>query len=151
MGLKRTSSGTRKIQESVLVATPSQKAVRLISRGLKRLSVSTTVLANGRSVINHLTARLTEDTDSDVPDLLILDHSLPEIDGETVVDAIKSSPRLGTLPIVLFSRDSSPTDRENAYALGVNAYITAPSENEAFVDVIETLATFWFEHATLPS
>lgn len=151
MGLKRTSSGTRKIQESVLVATPNPKAARLISCGLQRLSVSTTVFVDGRSVINHLTAGLNEDGDRVVPDLIILHQSLSEIDGETVVEAIKSSPCLGTLPIVLFSRDSSPTDRENAYALGVNAYITAPSENEAFVDVIETLATFWFEHATLPS
>lgn len=149
--MKQTGSESQQRQRTALVATPDPKAARLVSVSLNRLSVSTSVVSDGRSVINHLTSVVTEDGDRTVPDLLILDHSLADIQRETVIDAIKSSPRLGPLPIVLFMSDSRATDGEDARALDVNARITTPADEEAYVDVVEALATFWFEHATFPT
>lgn len=149
MGVTKTGSDPRKEQQSVLVGTQSPRAARLLSSALQRLSVSTTVLVNGRSVINYLTARTDAESDRELPALIVLAQTLPDMARETVVHAIKSSPRLRRLPVILLSSDGSPAERDEAYGLGVNAYVTTPDDVEGYVDTIEALATFWFEHATI--
>lgn len=151
MSVRRTGTGASESQRTVLIATPSPKAARLISCGFQRLSVSTSVVPDGRSAITHLTREVDAGEDGHVPDLIVVDSALEGIGGEAVIDAIRSSPRLETLPIVLISDDHSTKAVENAYTLGVNATITTPDEVEAHVDCFEALATFWFEYATLPS
>jgi CheY-like chemotaxis protein len=60
------------------------------------------------------------------PDLILLDISLPGMDGTEVLHALRSHPRLTHVPVVALTADAMPGAREMYLALGFNEYIAKP-------------------------
>lgn len=67
------------------------------------------------------------------PDLIILDLNLPKNDGSEVLRSVRTSERLRKVPVVILTSSDSPRDRANAEKLGADAYITKPSDLDAFL------------------
>ncbi|WP_253737549.1 hypothetical protein [Halohasta salina] len=107
------------------------------------------VVADGRAAIRRLTAASESPTAYPRPDLVLLqcDFELP--DGMTVLHAIKSSPRLETVPVVVL--DPNDTGVEPTYEAGGNAYVTTPHTAEEYVDLVRSITRFWFEWAQYPA
>jgi CheY-like chemotaxis protein len=139
----------------VLLVAADPRDARLVSCGFQRQSVSHAVVPDGRAAIECLTAGSTSGTDDSLPRLVVLDLAVESVDAETVLHAVKSSPRLGMVPVVVLGDDdesdtAASMDVERAYDLGANAHVTKPDDVERYVEDIERLATFWFEWATFP-
>lgn len=64
------------------------------------------------------------------PDLILMDISLPEIDGVEVLKRLKQLPILGDLPVVALTAHAMRGDREKFLALGFDAYISKPIWDE---------------------
>jgi len=62
----------------------------------------------------------------DVPDLIMLDILMPEMDGWTVFDRISDIASLKFTPIMFFSSVDDEGTKEKAYELGAFDYITKP-------------------------
>jgi CheY-like chemotaxis protein len=86
-----------------------------------------------------------------LPQLLLLDLNLPVLSGKQVLDAIRSEPRLDTLPIVVLSTSNAPADVAFAYGHRANAYVRKPNGFEALSGVARAIRDFWTRTATLPS
>lgn len=67
------------------------------------------------------------------PDLIILDLNLPKSDGEDVLRFIRRTDEYNTTPVVVLTSSDSPRDRQSAWELGANCYLTKPSDLEAFM------------------
>ena len=106
------------------------------------------VVTDGRAAIQRLTAASESPTESPRPDLVLLqcDFELP--DGMTVLHAIKSSPLLDTVPVVVLDPDD--TGGEPTYEAGGNAYIRTPHTAEEYAELIRSIEQFWFEWAAYP-
>jgi two-component system cell cycle response regulator DivK len=63
---------------------------------------------------------------SQKPDLILLDLSLPVMDGWSAVRAIKSNPDLKSIPVIALSAHAMVGDRERALAAGCDDYISKP-------------------------
>lgn len=72
-----------------------------------------------------------------LPDLILLDIQLPEMDGYAVASALKADPRLATVPIVAVTSYAMAGDRERILAAGCNGYIEKPINPETFLAQIE--------------
>lgn len=59
-------------------------------------------------------------------DLVILDIKLPGIDGFTLLRALRSDPRSGTIPVIMLSADASEGARLTALEEGADDYLTKP-------------------------
>jgi two-component system, cell cycle response regulator DivK len=74
----------------------------------------------------------------DVPDLILLDISLPEMDGTEVLAWIREHPDLKDVPVIALTAHAMSGDREKFLAAGFNDYVTKPIVDEAVLfDAIE--------------
>ena len=64
------------------------------------------------------------------PDLILLDISLPEMDGPEVLQNIRADEDLRDLPVIALTAHAMAGDREKYLALGFNDYVTKPIVDE---------------------
>jgi two-component system cell cycle response regulator DivK len=71
------------------------------------------------------------------PDLILMDIHLPELDGLSVVKAIRSSNHLANVKIIGLSALAMESDIKSALQAGCNGYITKPISVHAFIEEVE--------------
>jgi CheY-like chemotaxis protein len=76
---------------------------------------------------------------SDRPDLILMDMSLPVIDGWEATRRIKATPELRKIPIIALTAHAMATDRDKALEAGCDDYDTKPIELQRLLGKIETL------------
>lgn len=64
------------------------------------------------------------------PDLVLLDISLPEMDGTEVLRRIRASPALRSLPVIALTAHAMAGDRDRYLALGFDYYVAKPILDE---------------------
>lgn len=65
---------------------------------------------------------------STVPDLVLLDLSMPEVDGFEVCEWLKGDPKTADIPIIFFTCADAPEEKKRGFRLGAVDYITKPAE-----------------------
>ena len=78
-----------------------------------------------------------------LPDLLLLDINMPEMNGFEVLRAIKMTPELRHLPVGMLSTSKSPEDITEAYNLQANFYLVKPVGFSGFQQQLSALLSFW--------
>jgi DNA-binding response OmpR family regulator len=61
-----------------------------------------------------------------IPDLVVLDLMLPELDGLMVCQAMRSNPRTAAIPIIMVTARADEADRIAGLELGADDYVTKP-------------------------
>ena len=69
----------------------------------------------------------------ELPDLVLLDVSLPEMDGTEVLNQIRAEERLRHLPVVALTAHAMAGDREKFLKLGFDEYVTKPIVDETLL------------------
>jgi len=64
------------------------------------------------------------------PALILLDISLPGMDGSEVLRRIRSTPELGDLPVIALTAHAMSGDRERFLGEGFDGYVTKPIVDE---------------------
>ena len=72
-------------------------------------------------------------------DLILMDMSLPEIDGWEATRQIRATPEGAAVPIIALTAHAMAGDRERALAAGCNDYDTKPIELPRLLEKIEAL------------
>lgn len=90
------------------------------------------VTSNGLEALNLLHA-------GHVPDLIITDWMMPEMDGFQLAEKIKLEPKFSSIPIVFLTARSMESDMEKAVRLGIDDYLVKPFEEEALFTVVAQL------------
>lgn len=73
-----------------------------------------------------------------IPDLVLLDISLPEMDGTAVAREIRADERLQHLPLVALTAHAMSGDRERFLQAGFDSYVAKPIIDEQ--ELLETIA-----------
>ena len=76
------------------------------------------------------------------PDLVLMDISLPGLDGQDVLHRLRDDPDLRTLPVIALTAHAMRGDRERFLATGFDDYVTKPVTDEAMLlQAIDRLLT----------
>jgi two-component system, cell cycle response regulator DivK len=74
-----------------------------------------------------------------VPDMILLDMSLPEMDGWEVARSLKRDPATRNVPVIALTAHAMPGDREAALNVGCEDYDTKPVEIERLLGKMKPL------------
>lgn len=85
-----------------------------------------------------------------MPGLILLDLNMPKMDGREALKEIKADESLRRIPVVVLTTSKADEDVLRTYELGVNSFVTKPVTFEGLVEVMKTLAKYWFEIVKLP-
>ena len=73
------------------------------------------------------------------PDVVLMDMSLPVMDGWEATRTLKSSPETRNIPVIALTAHAMSTDRERAMEAGCDDYDTKPIELTRLIAKIESL------------
>ncbi len=76
---------------------------------------------------------------SESPDLILMDMSLPGIDGWEATRRIKAARESADIPVIALTAHAMTNDREKALAAGCDEYDTKPVDLERLVDKMQQL------------
>lgn len=102
----------------ILVVEDNKDNMILISDVLNSLGYAVTTARDGAEGIKAVRA--------EKPDLILMDLSLPLLDGWTATRMIKSDPKLADIPIIAVTAHAMIGDRERALEAGCDDYISKP-------------------------
>ncbi len=77
--------------------------------------------------------------ESELPDLILMDLSLPEIDGWEATKIIKRNPVTSHIPVIALTAHAMSGDRETSILAGCDDYDTKPIELPRLLEKIESL------------
>lgn len=142
-------SSTQSIE--VLLVEDSPGDVRLTQEALKdaKVRINLHVARDGIEAMAFL-QRQGRNSTAPRPDLILLDLNLPKKDGREVLQEIKDSSALMSIPVVVLTTSSSDADVLRSYMLHANCYITKPVDLKGFLTVVKSIDTFWFSVVKLP-
>ncbi len=73
------------------------------------------------------------------PDLILMDLSLPEMDGWTATGCLKSDAETKHIPVAALTAHTLPGDRKRALDVGCNGYLSKPINIALFDDLVAKL------------
>jgi len=77
---------------------------------------------------------------SQKPDLILMDISLPEMDGTEVLAEIKKIEDIKNIPVIALTAHAMVGDKEKYLKLGFNSYVSKPIlDDEELIELIESL------------
>jgi CheY-like chemotaxis protein len=130
--------------ERVLVVDDDAEIRSLVARTLRRDGYTVVEAGDGLEALD-VAGRL-------LPDLVVLDMTLPGIDGVEVARQLKAHPVLASVPVVALSALTQQAARDRALAAGCAHYLTKPCPPAALRDVVaRTLAVMAARRDSRPS
>ncbi|RYG73536.1 response regulator [bacterium] len=116
-----------------------------------RLANALNVVADGEELLDYLYQRgKYNESNAPRPGLILLDLNMPRLDGREALARIKNDASLRRIPVVVLTTSKAEEDVFRSYDLGANSYITKPVTFDSLVNVVRSLAEYWFGIVMLP-
>ena len=109
-------------KERILIVEDNRDIAKVLELFLNEQGYLVKVTPRGRDALSL--SRL------ELPNLILLDILLPDLDGYEVCRALRTSPRTGHIPIIFLTQKDERSDRITGLQLGVDDYITKPFDIE---------------------
>jgi CheY-like chemotaxis protein len=85
------------------------------------------------------------------PDLIMLDLTLPRMDGRAVLEAIKGDVGLRSIPVIMLTGSQAEIDICKSYELRANGYIVKPVNFDRLQQIVSSIESFWLNLVVLPA
>lgn len=106
------------VKPLILIVDDNAQDRNLLAALVKKIGVETLEAGSGMEAL-----RLLESTS---PHLILLDLSMPQMDGFQLLETIRKGPRTVCVPVIALTVDSGPRSRERALLLGASDFTAKP-------------------------
>jgi CheY-like chemotaxis protein len=115
----------------ILLVEDNEMNRDMLSRRLTRNGFEVVVAVNGQEGVDLATAER--------PDLILMDMSLPVLDGWEATRRVKADPATAKIPVIALTAHAMAQDREEAMAAGCDDFDTKPVELPRLLEKINAL------------
>jgi PAS domain S-box-containing protein len=112
----------------ILLAEDNEANIVMLSSYLDAHGLQVVVARNGREAVQMASQH--------IPDLILMDIQMPEMDGLEATQRIRLDADLQTMPIVALTALAMPGDRERCLAAGATDYLTKPISPKHLLDIL---------------
>ncbi|MCI0602192.1 protein kinase [bacterium] len=123
--IKQSASATG---ETIFLVEDNEDNRDMLTRRLKRKGYEVLIAVNGRDALDRIPVER--------PDLILMDISLPLVDGIEVSRRLKNSDATKDIPIIALTAHAMAGDREKALAAGCDDYDTKPVDFERLLNKV---------------
>ena len=116
---------------TILLVEDNEDNRDMLSRRLQRKGFDVSLAVDGQDGVNK--------AEADMPDLILMDMSLPVMDGWQATKKLKSEPATKDIPVIALTAHAMSSDREKAIEAGCDDYDTKPVDLQRLLDKIEKL------------
>jgi len=116
---------------NILLVEDQEMNRDMLSRRLKKRGYDVAIAVDGAEGL--------EKARSEAPDLILMDMSLPVMDGWEATRTLKSDEATREIPVVALTAHAMSTDREKAMEAGCDAYETKPVDLPRLLETMEKL------------
>jgi CheY-like chemotaxis protein len=88
---------------------------------------------------------------TEMPGLVLLDLSMPRMDGFRVLSKMRAAEQTMFVPVVILSSSVHPEDVRSAYGLGANGYLDKLSDEVSWDEMVQTTARYWMRMNITPN
>ena len=103
---------------TILLVEDNEMNRDMLARRLQRRGYDVEVATNGKEAVDCI--------DDVAPDLILMDLSLPVMDGWEATEKIKGQPKYADIPIIALTAHALESDRTKALETGCNEFETKP-------------------------
>jgi CheY-like chemotaxis protein len=115
----------------ILYVEDNEDNIYMLKSRLERRDFSVVIAMDGEQAVEMATA--------EEPDLIIMDLSLPNVDGWEATRRLKANDETKHIPVVALSAHAMVGDRETALDAGCDDYDTKPVEFQRLLDKMQAL------------
>jgi two-component system cell cycle response regulator DivK len=115
----------------ILLVEDNETNRDMLSRRLERRGYRVAIALDGEQGVSM--------AGSEAPDLILMDMSLPVLDGWEAARRLKAAPETRSIPIIALTAHAMVGDREKAIESGCDDYDTKPVEFQRLLEKIETI------------
>jgi two-component system cell cycle response regulator DivK len=126
-----TSGRAASIDEKILYVEDNDDNVYMLKNRLSRAGFTVIVATDGAQGVAMAT--------SEQPDLILMDITLPDINGEEATRRLKADPATKGIPVIALTANAMNGDRENAIAAGCDDFDTKPVDMPRLLGKIRAL------------
>ena len=116
----------------ILIVEDNDMNLDMLSRRLIRKGFEIVTARDGQAGVEKASA--------EVPDIILMDMSLPVLDGWQATRAIKGDAATSAIPVIALTAHAMDTDRKNAMDAGCDAFHSKPIDLAELLALINHLA-----------
>jgi len=130
-------------KKAILLVDDNAEDETLIVRALKDHIV--VVTRDGSEALDYLfgTGMYQGRNPYDLPQAVILDLNMPQVDGFEVLTKLRADKRTRLLPVVILTGSNEKQNVLRGYGLGANSYLRKPVDTAQFAEVVRHLGQYW--------
>jgi DNA-binding response OmpR family regulator len=119
------------VRKKILVVDDDPELIELLGFNLQMAGFIVSRAANGAEALKKVKAA--------IPDLIVLDVMMPEMNGFEVCEILRRNPETSGIPIIMLTAVSSELSRFAGFGAGATDYVTKPFSIKQLIGRIEEL------------
>ena len=119
--------------EKILIIDDDLDTLRLVGLMLQKQGYRIAAANNGKQGLLKV--------EEEIPDLILLDVMMPEMDGYTVARRLRQNPKTAGIPILMFTAKSQLDDKVTGFESGADDYLTKPTHPAELQAHVKALLT----------
>lgn len=117
--------------KKIIIADDEHKILMSLEYSFKKNGYDVYIARDGTEVLDFLKNM--------IPDVILLDIMMPNLDGYSTLEIIKQDERLKDTKVLFLSAKNNPKDIEKGIEMGADAYVTKPYSIKKLIQQIEDM------------